>query len=172
LTKTGSLIDEGSAGVIRVATENGEEIWPVRIGYWGGRPGFDPTWFSNLAGAYRLHQAEFVEPGTVYMIVYSDGRLFFQSAESGCIGNGALTPYDRNPHANLYSVALTIDGCNDSFRHLNANFEGLSSLESADPWAYDFSVLGLWVSTPRGVTRPAAITFWGVAQAEPGPWDY
>ena len=163
LTKTGSTIDEGSSGVIRVATANGEEIWPLHIGYWGGRAGFDPAFaLADLQGLYELHQAEFAQSGSVMMSVDSEGRLFFQSAQTGCTGNGAISRHlDRA--ANLYDVQLKIEDCNDSFGYLNTDFEGLSTLESMTPWDYDFSVQRMWVSTTAGAASPAAITVWAGA---------
>lgn len=160
VTKTGAWIDEGSSGVVRVATANGDEVWPLHLAYWGGRAGFDPSFLSQLGGVYELRQAEFVQAGGAIMSVDSDGRLFFQSADTGCVGNGELSGH-RNQDRNLYRVRLKIEGCAGSFAHLNADFEGLSTLESLTPWGYDFGVLNFWVATPVGAASPAAITFWG-----------
>ena len=162
LTRTSSLIDDGSSGVIRVATASGEETWNLNIGYWGGRAGFDPSFFAQLAALYELHQAELIQGGSVLMSVDGEGRLFFQSAETGCIGNGVVSNH-LNQRANLYDVKLTLEACTGSFAYLNADFEGLSTLESLTPWDYDFSVLSMWVSTPAGAVSPAAISLWGRA---------
>jgi hypothetical protein len=160
LTKTGTWIDQGSSGLIHVAPDKGEEIWPLRLGYWGGQAGFGPTFALHLGGLYELHQAEFVQGSSVVMSVDSGGRLFFQSADTGCIGNGELSAH-RNEHKNLYDVTLKIEGCNGSFVYLNADFEGLATLESVTPWAYDLGILNFWISTPASAPSPAAITFWG-----------
>jgi hypothetical protein len=160
VTKTGAWTDEGSLGVVRVATDNGEEVWPLHLAYWGGRAGFDPSFLTELGGFYELYQAEFVQDTKVIMSVDSEGRLFFQSVDIGCVGNGELSDY-RNEDRNLYQVRLKIEGCNGSFIHLNADFEGLSTLESLTPWGYDFGILNFWVSTPTGAASPAAIAFWG-----------
>jgi hypothetical protein len=158
LTKDGLSVDRGSTGVIRVAAVNGEEVWPMRLAYWGGQAGFDGAVTVGYApGVYKLRQAEFIQASDVLMTVYSDGRLFFQSAETGCTGNGAFSNYVGRG----INVQLKIEGCNASFGYLNADFEGLSTQESLTPWGYDFSVLNIRVSTPPGATVPAAITFWG-----------
>ena len=157
VTKTGLLIDQGSSGVIRVATQNGETTWPLRLGYWGGQAGFDQV--LPGAGVYELHQAEFVRATRVFMTVYGDGRAFFQSAETGCTGNGTISGY-LGQRFNLYAVELEIRGCTGSFSYLNTDFEGLATGESLTPWGYDFSVLSLWLSTRAGSPSPAAITLW------------
>jgi hypothetical protein len=159
VTKVGSWIDQGSSGVIRVAAQEGELTWPLRLGYWGGRAGFDPG--LRGTGVYELHQAELVQTEPVFMTIYDDGRAFFQSGETGCTGNGRLSGY-MNEDTNLYDVALEIRNCRGAFAHLNADFAGLATRESMTPWDYDFSVLRLWVSTPATAPSPAALTLWGV----------
>jgi hypothetical protein len=157
VTKTGVALDLGSAGVIRVATQNGETTWPLRLGYWGGRPGFDVVMLGSR-GVFELHQAEFVGTSRVLMTIYEDGRTFFQSADTGCMGNGLISAY-RN-RMDLYGFELEIRGCTGSFSYLNTDFEGLGLRESLTPWDYDFSVISLWLSTPPGAPSPAAITLW------------
>jgi Domain of unknown function (DUF5666) len=159
LTKTGSLIDEGASGVITVTTNTGQESWPLRLGYWGGRPGFDPP--LNFAGLYEIHQAEFAQ-GDPVVTMNVGSRLFFQSAQTGCTGNGTMSSHP-GASVDLYDVKLTIEGCNNSFSYLNTSFEGLSTLESLTPWDYDFSTLRMWLSTPADAASPAAITLWGIA---------
>ncbi len=154
VTKIGTLIDRGSSGVIRVAMQGGEAVWPVHLGYWGGIPGLDV--FSGYDGLFELHAAEFVGSSPVFMTVV-DGRAFFQSADTGCTGNGVFSPYLDH---NLYSVALEIRGCSDVFGHLNTDLEGLATRESLTPWGYDWSVLSLWLSTRPGSPSPAAISLW------------
>jgi hypothetical protein len=160
LTKTGSYVDEGSSGVIQVVTAGGEEVWPVHLGYWGGRAGFDPGLSpEDLHGLYALHQAEFAQDGSVIMSVGGEAQVFFQSAHTGCTGNGAISRY-LDGTADVYNVTLRIEGCNGSFAYLNTDFEGLSTLESLTPWDYDFSVQRMWLSTAPGAASPAAITLW------------
>lgn len=50
-----------------------------------------------------------------------------------------------------------------SFAYLNADFEGLATVESFTPWGYDFSILTIWASTVAGTAPPAAITLWASA---------
>lgn len=159
VTKAGTWIDQGSSGVIRVATASGETIWPLRLGYWGGRAGFDPSSSSSGGGPYELHQAEFVQASRVFLTGSGDGRLFFQSADTGCTGNLTISSY-VNPSISLFNVEIEIRGCHGSFSYLNADFAGLMTKESLTPWGYDFSVLNMWLSTPAGAPSPAAITLW------------
>jgi len=165
LTKTGAWIDEGASGLVRVTTSGGEQVWPLHIGYWGGRAGFDPSLLSLLEMLYHVHQAEFSLNVGTPMTIDGEGRLFFQSAETGCTGNGALSP-DHAGALNLYRVALKIESCNGAFGYLNADFEGLSTLESLTPWDYDYSVLRIWVSTPADAPSPAAISFWSAGDGQ------
>lgn len=161
VTKQGIWDDQGSAGVIRVETDSGVEIWPVALGYSGGRAGFDPIGLEVLAGLYELNQAEFTSQGKVVMSVDTTGQFFFQSAESGCVGNGVLSEY-QGKIANLYEVRLRLDSCTGAFAYLNAEYEGLATLESLTPWSYDLSVLPMWLSTDPGVDTPAAFSLWGI----------
>jgi hypothetical protein len=161
VTKTGSWVDQGSSGVIRVATEGGAEVWPLRLAYYGGQAGLLGSMLDDIAGVYELHQAEFVQENPVYMTVDGDGRLSFQSSDTGCTGDGAISR-GLAQDAYLYRVALEIEGCRSPFSHLNADFEGFSTLESLAPWDYDFSTLSVWLSTLAGATSPAAITFWAM----------
>jgi hypothetical protein len=148
-----------AAGSIRVATNGGEELWSVQLGYWGGRGGFDPN--SSIQGLYDVHQVEFARAGPVVMSIDRDGRMFFQSAETGCTGNGTIVHHEGAE--DLYDVTLTIAGCNNPFAHLNADFEGLSTPGSMTPWDYDGSVHRMWLSTRAGSALPAAITLWASA---------
>lgn len=159
LVKTSSTID-GAAGVIRVGTDDGEQVWPLRTGYWGGRAGFDAGNIGSLVGVYELQQAELIRYGNVTMSVDGQSRLFFQHSQTGCVGNGAISSHGEGAQ-NLYNVTLKIEGCGAPFGYLNADFLGLSTLESRTPWDYDVSVLRIWVSTPPGAAVPAAISFWG-----------
>ena len=156
----GRQVGAGGSGVIRVETESGEEVWPLDLGYSGSVAGFDyPSTLAELAGLYELHQAEFAYDSRVIMSVDSEGRLFFQSVATGCIGNGVISTHLKT--VNLYDVKLKLEACSGSFAYLNADYEGLSTLESLTPWGYDYSVLSMWVSTVTGATTPTAITFWG-----------
>jgi hypothetical protein len=158
LNKTGALIDQGASGVITVGTDGGEETWPVNVGYWGGRAGFDPNRL-NLAGVLKMHQAEFTQGLTVMMTIGAGYRLFFQSPETGCTGNGEIG-WHGDGSLDVYDVTLTIGGCNAAFAYLNSDFEGLATVESIVPWDYDYSVLRMWVSARAGAAIPAAITLW------------
>ena len=87
--------------------------------------------------------------------------MFFQSAETGCTGNGTIVHHESAE--DLYDVTLTIAGCNNPFAYLNADFEGLSTPGSMTPWDYDGSVHRMWLSTRAGSAFPAAVTLWASA---------
>lgn len=146
-----------STGVLRVETAEGEEVWPVTLGYWGGRSGFDPIQY--VAGTYELAQTELVRGAVIRTTVDGLGRMFFQNPENSCIGNGRIG--DMVGGVSVWDVRLTIDGCNAEFAYLNGDFQGLAHIESYTPWGYDWSILRLWLSTEEGAPSAAAISLWG-----------
>ena len=157
------------SGVIRVATDTGEEVWPVELGRGGVSFYGPPLPASSLQGSYEVRQAEFARGGDVVMNVGEDGRFTLQSPDTGCTGNGAIV---RHPGTDVYDwdlfdVTLSIAGCGDPFAPLNAEFEGLSELGSLGHWDYDFATLRMWLSTRVGSQSPAAITLWATAAPLP-----
>jgi hypothetical protein len=62
--------------------------------------------------------------------------LFFQSAHSGCIGNGTLAPHLDGEFA-IFDVTLTIASCNAPYNYLNGEFEGLATTNASSIWDYD-----------------------------------
>ena len=87
------------------------------------------------------------------------GKLSFQSAHSGCIGNGTLAPH-LDGKFNVYDVALTIENCNATYAYLNGAFEGLATTTPSTAWDYD-ALLRAWVSKRDGAPSPAAVTLLG-----------
>jgi hypothetical protein len=162
----------GFAGAIRVTTVSGEEVWPVDDTLGRGAPTFfgPPRPVSSFQGRYAVHQAEFTSGGAVLMDIDDEGRLFLQSAKTGCTANGVLVHHEGTDlyDWDLYDVTLTIAGCQDSFAYLNADYEGLSELGSLGQWDYDFATLRFWLSTRAGSPSPAAITLWATWIASEG----
>jgi hypothetical protein len=153
-------IDNAVAGELRIAVAAGDEVWPLEIGYWGGRPHLDPaSSLQTLQGTYEELVAEFADGGGVLITVDSVGRLFFQSPITGCIGNGTLS-VDGDAAANLYDVALTIAGCAAPYVALNNEFTGLSTFEPTAPWDYGLNVHKMWLSTSATAASPAALMLW------------
>jgi len=161
MTRTGRGINRGASGDIHATVGDTEETWPVEIGPLTGRPGFDPSFLGEGGGGglWTIYQAEFAQNEAVVLSIDGDRRLYFQSAQTGCTGNGLIGPHADNAW-NLYDISLSINGCSDPFNHLNAEFEGLATQESLTPWDYDFSVLSMWLSTDANASPPAAITLW------------
>ncbi len=151
-------------GTIWVTTAGGQETWTWQTYSWSplaALPSALP--WDAVKGLYSIRGTELAgkTAGTV-LTIDSQGRLFFQSSETGCTGNGtmALRP---DLDADLYDVSLTIEGCIDTYAYLNNHFEGLSMMDndSACTGCWDDGV-GLldtptfWLSTPAGA---AALSF-------------
>jgi hypothetical protein len=111
------------------------------------------------SGQYKELLAEFASAGDVMMNIDSSGKFFFQSANSGCVGNGALVPH-LDGAADTYDVTLMMENCNDTYAYLNGQYGGLALYTSSSYWDYD-SLLRMWLSKPTGGTPPAALTTLG-----------
>ena len=77
---------------MRVAAPNGEESWDVQLRAW-------PNMYELAArqelvvGQYEEVLAEFAGAGDTVWNVDRTGRVSFQAARSGCIGEGRMTPH-------------------------------------------------------------------------------
>jgi len=145
-------------GQLEVSTSEGDEIWPFQM-YWYGGPLV--VSLPGLVGIYEAHPIEFAQ-GNLAMIVTVDiaGLMYFQSPNSGCIGNGALTPYGDGAFP-AFAAALTIEACNGEFSKLNGTYEGLVIGFPSD--FYYFASLSLWMSTSTEAGSQAAFTMDGEA---------
>jgi hypothetical protein len=88
--------------------------------------------------------AEFAVGGDVIMNVDSAGKLFFQSAKSGCVGNGALSAH-LDGSADTLDVTLQMENCSGAYAYLNGSYAGLALLTSSSVWDYD-ALLRVWLS--------------------------
>jgi len=91
--------------------------------------------------------------------------LFFQSASSGCTGNGQLRPH-LDGAVNVYDVSLTVSGCNAPYVHLNGAFEGLATTSPGSKWDYD-DFLRMWLSQQNpdvSGASPPVLTTWAILQ--------
>jgi hypothetical protein len=145
-------------GAIQVTTSSGTETWPLNLQLWGAG---DPTLATSAAaaGQYEEVLAEFASAGDVVMNIDSSGKLFFQSANSACVGNGALVPH-LDGAADTYDVTLTMENCDGAYAYLNGQYDGLALYTASSYWDYD-SQLRMWLSKPTGKTPPAALTTLG-----------
>jgi len=145
-------------GEIRVVTGDGNESWSLDLGAWRNYYVLDAK-PEYLAGQYEEAVAEFSLEGDTVMTVNRAGQLFFQSAHSGCTGNGTLATH-ANGAFNVYDVTLDLENCSPPHVHLNGTFEGFATETPSSYWNYDF-LLRIWLSTPDGAPSRAAVTMLG-----------
>jgi hypothetical protein len=155
------------AGEVRVTTSAGEEIWYLDVSE--GRicsaycsPSTDPVGVYYPTGMYEEELALFAETGEVVVTIDSLGRLFFQSPESGCIGNGTLRPRSDGSYY-VFDAKVLIENCGADYAFLNGEYEGLAiqpDLVAIDSWDY-YPWLLMFLSAPEGFAPRAAITMLG-----------
>ena len=139
------------AGQIQVVTSAGAEAWSVDLAQWPVDALATPP-----IGQYKELLAEFASPGDVVINVDAAGALFFQSAHSGCVGNGAFD-MQRDDSGGGLALTLTIESCSDAFAYLNGVYDGLASGTPSSVWDYDL-LLRVWLSRRTGSGAPAALT--------------
>jgi hypothetical protein len=151
---TGSAATDHSSrisGQIQVVTSAGAETWSLDLAQWPVDALSTPP-----TGQYKELLAEFASAGDAVINVDAPGALFFQSAQSGCVGNGAFDMQRHDAGGGL-SLTLTIENCSDAFAYLNGVYEGLASGTPSSVWDYDF-LLRVWLSKRTGSGAPAALT--------------
>ena len=142
-------------GEIEVTTRKGVETWTLNLTAWSNYYGL-PARRDDLSGQFQEDLAEFAQDGDTILSIDDAGQLFFQSAGSGCTGNGIVSPH-LDGNVNVYKVALTIASCDAPYTHLNGEFEGLATTTPGSYWDYD-SFLRVWLSTSVPNAPPEAIT--------------
>jgi hypothetical protein len=145
-------------GEIRVTTSSDTETWPLNLQLWDSGDSTLAT-SAAAAGQYKEVVAEFASAGDVIMNIDSSGKLFFQSGNSGCVGNGTLVPH-LDGAADTYDVTLMMENCNGAYAYLNGQYDGLALFTASSYWDYDYQ-LRMWLSKPTGETPPAALTTLG-----------
>ena len=156
---TGEGWSKALTGEIRVSANQAEETWRLELSAW-------PNWYTQpanfryLAALWDEGLAEFAGVDDTVVRIDTVGRMFFQSAHSGCTGNGTLTPH-QDGKVSVYDVSLTIEGCSAVHASLNGDFEGLASTSASSVWNYD-DVLRIWLSTREGTPRVAItmLAYW------------
>jgi hypothetical protein len=150
-------------GTMWVTTAGGQEAWTWQTYYWGplaALPSALP--WDAVKGLYSIRGTELAGNAGTVLSIDGQGRLFFQSSETGCTGNGtmALRP---NLDVDLYDVSLTIEGCGGAYAYLNNHFEGLSVIDAdaacTGCWDGGGALLNtptFWLSVPAGA---AALSF-------------
>jgi hypothetical protein len=145
----------GLQGEIEVTAASGTESWQIDLGLWSDNEIATIPWTGQL----KELLAEFAAAEDVIMNSDNKGMLTFQSASSGCVGNGALVPH-LDGSADIYDVSLAIENCNGPYAYLNGHYDGLALYTSSTYWDYD-GLLRMWLSKPSGMTPPAALTTLG-----------
>jgi len=135
----------------------GGEAWPFYMG-WPTLTYLEPATGELASGQYTETHAEFALDAVIN--VDSDGRFFFQSPQSGCVGNGSLMPHADGAF-NAYDVALVVANCAAGFEASNGEFEGLATRSMDGPWGYWADWLLMWVSSVATEPVPQAFVMWG-----------
>jgi hypothetical protein len=116
-------------GKILVTTSAGTETWSLDMYAFSNYYVDLPATQGGLAGNYQEELADFALSGDTIISIDAAGVLFFQSASSGCTGNGQLRPH-LDGAVNVYDVTLTISDCNARYNYLNSTFDGLATTVS------------------------------------------
>ena len=148
-------------GNILVTTSAGTETWSLNMGSFSNYYLDLPATQGGLMGDYQEGLADFALSGDTIISIDAGGVLSFQSASSGCTGNGQIRPH-LNGAVNVYDVALTISGCNAPYNYLNSTFGGLATTSPSSEWDYDTN-LRMWLSQQDpdvSGASPPALTTW------------
>jgi len=146
----GGAVDAVLKGTLHVATSGGEETWVLDdLGRWSNYYLMSALPV-NMHGQYREELAEFATDGDT-VINIGGSQLQFQSAHSGCTGNGTMVPH-LDGAFDVWDVVLDIGNCNATYARFNGRFEGLASSTASNVWDYD-TQLRMWLSKPKG-TEP------------------
>jgi hypothetical protein len=151
-------LDAGSGaermqGQIQLAVAAASETWTLDLLRWSDEGPPQGT------GQFKELLAEFASAGEVIVSFDGSGKFFFQSASSGCVGNGMLAPA-LTGYGDTSAVTLLVEDCNGSYAYLNGNYEGLAVTTPSSRWDYD-SLLRVLLSKSSGETPVAALTMLG-----------
>jgi hypothetical protein len=155
-------------GTLTVVLEGQVEDWPFELS-WADKLYLEGAATESIAGSRPMQLAEWAKHGEVIATVDDNGALFFQSAATGCVGNGSLTPHGDGEF-NVYDAVLAVESCATQYAHLAGVFEGLATQTTLNSGFYctfyydDCAGLVLWLSTPDGAPRQRAITMWLTVQ--------
>jgi hypothetical protein len=158
------------AGEVRVTTSAGEEIWHLDVSksYYVGPQTTDTAGvYRGPTGMYREELALFAGTGEVVVTIDTLGRLFFQSSESGCVGNGTLRPRPDGSYY-VFDAGVLIENCGQGYAFLNGEYQGLAietAIETLSGCA-DASVL-MFLTVPEGFAPRTAITMLGIGPPLP-----
>jgi len=149
---SGEAVSANLEGSIEVLTPGGAQSWSLDLGLWGDDGPLAPAQYQEML-------AEFATGSNVLVSLDADGRLFFQSAGSGCVGNGTWAAHSAGP-ADIYDVTLQVESCTGAYAYLNGTYDGLALTTPSSVWDYD-AMLRVWLSKGVGDAPPAALTMLG-----------
>jgi hypothetical protein len=135
-------------GEVQVLSTARDEVWRLEMDQWSAFYALEAN-PAHLAGAYKEEAAPFAQGADVILTIDVAGRVFFQSADSGCTGNGSFVPHGGGEFS-VYEVALTIESCDARYASLNSEFGGLAIQTQQGYWDYDPDWLVIFLSTARG----------------------
>ena len=138
-------------------TLSGGEVWSFQMG-WPTITYLEPAALEFASGQYTEVLAKAAYEAVI--TVDSGGRLFFQSPESGCVGNGTLAPHGDGTF-NVYNVALRVENCASGYESSNGEFQGLATRTIGGAWDYWGDWLVAWLSSPETAQVQQAFVMWG-----------
>ena len=157
---SGAAVDAYLDGELHVATSAGEETWVLELGRWANWYLLSTAEMNLGLFQYREELAEFATNEDT-VITFSGSQIQFQSANSGCTGNGTALPHGDGAFY-VFDVVLEIGNCNATYARFNGRFEGLGSSSASSVWDYD-DQFRMWLSKPDGTEPPVALTMLSAA---------
>jgi hypothetical protein len=121
-----------------------------------------PASIERIAGSYYERFSDFAAETDVVVTIDDNGQIFFQSADTGCVGNGSLVPHSDGAF-NVFDVAMQIENCAAQFGHLAGQFDGLATVTQAYSGFYCASYydrcegLGFWLSSSAGTSAAKSL---------------
>jgi hypothetical protein len=135
----------------QVEIPSNEANWSFDLRSWDHHHNM-PASLERLAGQYAEELAPFATDPDMVVNIDRNGAMFFQSAASGCTGNGTVTPHGDSS-SNVYDVVLVIEGCNDPHSKWNGTHDGLATTSPSDYWSYD-TLLRIWFANRHEWVEP------------------
>lgn len=158
LARLGNQVLQGSL-IVHNAPDEGHENWGISMNWPTDTYELRKAEPGGEQGTYWEALADFAHAGDVVHSIDAEGRWFFQSAHTGCTGNGRLVPH-ADGERNVYDAELTIDGCDADHAYLNRTLTGLAT-RSFDDWEWWGDWLVFFLSSPADEQQPIALTMWG-----------
>lgn len=152
--------DDWLSGEILVEMSDGNEAWQLNMTWpeprYTAYGYLEPATVGWAEGPYYVERAEFaVDHWDTLISIDGAGQLFFQSPNSGCVGNGTVAPH-LDGAFNVYDVTLTMENCGGAYAYLNGDFEGLVTIVVSCP-DEDCTLLTIYLASVEGAASRTAI---------------